>query len=88
MYVGRAGQKGTAYSLVTSSDKEFAGHLVRNLEGANQEVPNPLMDLAMQVILFNILLLKLSKQFSSFVFFKLFILYLSILVLRGITTTV
>uniref|UniRef100_A0A069DW43 RNA helicase n=1 Tax=Panstrongylus megistus TaxID=65343 RepID=A0A069DW43_9HEMI len=45
---GRAGQKGTAYSLVTSSDKEFAGHLVRNLEGANQEVPNPLLDLAMQ----------------------------------------
>lgn len=29
-------------------DKEFAGHLVRNLEGANQEVPQYLMDLAMQ----------------------------------------
>ncbi|KAL1137792.1 hypothetical protein AAG570_009488 [Ranatra chinensis] len=45
---GRAGEKGTAYTLVTSADKEFAGHLVRNLEGANQEVPKPLLDLAMQ----------------------------------------
>ncbi|KAF6197729.1 hypothetical protein GE061_008695 [Apolygus lucorum] len=43
---GRAGTKGTAYSLVTSADKEFAGHLVRNLEGANQEVPRELFDLA------------------------------------------
>ncbi|XP_077256778.1 ATP-dependent RNA helicase DDX42 [Temnothorax americanus] len=45
---GRAGEKGTAYTLVTEKDKEFAGHLVRNLEGANQEVPKSLMDLAMQ----------------------------------------
>lgn len=45
---GRAGEKGTAYTLVTDKDKEFAGHLVRNLEGANQEVPQYLMDLAMQ----------------------------------------
>lgn len=45
---GRAGEKGTAYTLVTEKDKEFAGHLVRNLEGANQEVPQSLMDLAMQ----------------------------------------
>lgn len=45
---GRAGEKGTAYTLITDRDKEFAGHLVRNLEGANQEVPNYLMDLAMQ----------------------------------------
>lgn len=36
---GRAGEKGTAYTLVIEKDKEFAGHLVRNLEGANQEVP-------------------------------------------------
>lgn len=35
---GRAGEKGTAYTLVVEKDKEFAGHLVRNLEGANQEV--------------------------------------------------
>ncbi|XP_066998033.1 ATP-dependent RNA helicase DDX42 [Anabrus simplex] len=45
---GRAGEKGTAYTLVTDKDKEFAGHLVRNLEGANQEVPKALLDLAMQ----------------------------------------
>ena len=45
---GRAGEKGTAYTLVTAADKEFAGHLVRNLEGANQPVAEPLMELAMQ----------------------------------------
>lgn len=46
--LGRAGEKGTAYTLVTDKDKEFAGHLVRNLEGAAQEVPKELLDLAMQ----------------------------------------
>ncbi|KAK7793459.1 hypothetical protein R5R35_011643 [Gryllus longicercus] len=45
---GRAGEKGFAYTLVTEKDKEFAGHLVRNLEGANQDVPQDLLDLAMQ----------------------------------------
>lgn len=45
---GRAGEKGMAYTLVTPADKEFAGHLVRNLEGASQPVPEPLIDLAMQ----------------------------------------
>jgi ATP-dependent RNA helicase DDX42 len=45
---GRAGEKGIAYTLVTEKDKEFAGHLVRNLEGANQPVPAALMSLAMQ----------------------------------------
>ncbi|CAG2177607.1 unnamed protein product, partial [Oppiella nova] len=45
---GRAGEKGVAYTLVTEKDKEFAGHLVRNLEGANQEVPPKLLALAMQ----------------------------------------
>lgn len=44
------GEKGIAYTLVTDKDKEFAGHLVRNLEGANQAVPQALMDLAMQVM--------------------------------------
>ena len=48
---GRAGEKGTAYTLITSKDKDFAGHLVRNLEGANQCVPHELMDIAMQVSL-------------------------------------
>lgn len=45
---GRAGEKGTAHTLVTDKDKEFAGHLVRNLEGADQEVPEDLMELAMK----------------------------------------
>lgn len=45
---GRAGEKGFAFTLVTDKDKEFAGALVRNLEAANQHVPQPLLDLAMQ----------------------------------------
>ena len=44
----RAGEKGTAYTLVTDKDKEMVGHLVRNLEGANQFVPEDLLELAMQ----------------------------------------
>lgn len=46
---GRAGEKGVAYTLLTSKDSTFAGDLVRNLEGANQAVSKELMDLAMQV---------------------------------------
>ena len=49
---GRAGQKGDAYTLVTSKDKVFAGDLVRNLEGVNQEVPPELLALAMQIAKF------------------------------------
>ena len=45
---GRAGVKGDAYTLVTEKDKEFAGHIVRNLESANQDVPKDLLDLAMK----------------------------------------
>merc|ERR1719208_752103 len=45
---GRAGLKGAAHTLVTVNDKEFAGHLVRNLESAGQTVPKELYDLAMQ----------------------------------------
>ena len=45
---GRAGIKGTAYTLITEKDKEMAGHLVRNLEQANQDVPKELMILAMK----------------------------------------
>ena len=44
---GRAGVKGIAYTLVTEKDKEFAGHIVRNLEAANQNVPKELLDLAL-----------------------------------------
>ncbi|EGT53299.1 hypothetical protein CAEBREN_28318 [Caenorhabditis brenneri] len=45
---GRAGHKGTAYTLVTEKDIEMVGHLVKNLESVSQEVPNQLMDLAMK----------------------------------------
>ncbi|KAI8516128.1 ATP-dependent RNA helicase ddx42 [Branchiostoma belcheri] len=45
---GRAGEKGVAYTLITTKDVHFAPHLVRNLEGANQRVPEELMNLAMQ----------------------------------------
>ncbi|GMR40485.1 hypothetical protein PMAYCL1PPCAC_10680, partial [Pristionchus mayeri] len=45
---GRAGQKGTAYTLMTEADKEQAGHYVRNLESVNQEVPKELLDLALK----------------------------------------
>uniref|UniRef100_A0A671RLE8 ATP-dependent RNA helicase DDX42 n=1 Tax=Sinocyclocheilus anshuiensis TaxID=1608454 RepID=A0A671RLE8_9TELE len=45
---GRAGEKGLAYTLLTTKDTSFAGDLVRNLEGANQSVSKDLMDLAMQ----------------------------------------
>ncbi|KAI1896395.1 hypothetical protein AGOR_G00094340 [Albula goreensis] len=45
---GRAGEKGVAYTLLTTKDTSFAGDLVRNLEGANQSVSKELMDLAMQ----------------------------------------
>ncbi|XP_072418007.1 ATP-dependent RNA helicase DDX42 isoform X2 [Chiloscyllium punctatum] len=45
---GRAGEKGVAYTLMTSKDSNFAGDLVRNLEGANQYVSKELLDLAMQ----------------------------------------
>lgn len=45
---GRAGQKGRAYTLVTNRDQFFAGDLVRHLEDANQFVPPPLLNIAMQ----------------------------------------
>lgn len=45
---GRAGTKGKAFTLVTPKDKDFCGHLVRNLEAANQDVPPELIDLANQ----------------------------------------
>ncbi|XP_034102672.1 ATP-dependent RNA helicase DDX42 [Drosophila albomicans] len=58
---GRAGEKGNAYTLVTDKDKEFAGHLVRNLEGADQEVPDDLMELAMKSSWFRSSRFKQSK---------------------------
>ena len=47
---GRAGQKGTAYTLITAEkDIDFCAHLVRNLEGANQRVATDVIELAMKV---------------------------------------
>eukprot|EP00039_Didymoeca_costata_P006199 m.88221 g.88221 ORF g.88221 m.88221 type:complete len:824 (+) comp13153_c0_seq2:148-2619(+) len=43
---GRAGNKGTAHTLITEKEFVFAGHLVRNLEQAGQAVSPHLMDLA------------------------------------------
>jgi ATP-dependent RNA helicase DDX42 len=54
---GRAGEKGTAYTLVTPKDKEFCPHLVRNLESSNQIVPQELINLALQVRNTNIIML-------------------------------
>jgi ATP-dependent RNA helicase DDX42 len=45
---GRAGEKGTAYTLVTPKDKEFCPHLVRNLESSNQNVSQELLNIASQ----------------------------------------
>ncbi|CAG8456430.1 2814_t:CDS:10 [Dentiscutata erythropus] len=45
---GRAGEKGTAYTLITQKEDKFAGDLVRNLEASGQQVPDALMNLAMQ----------------------------------------
>ncbi|CAH0564672.1 unnamed protein product [Brassicogethes aeneus] len=45
---GRAGTQGTAYTLLTPKDKEFAGHIVKNLEAAHQEVPEEVLELALQ----------------------------------------
>lgn len=45
---GRAGEKGTAYTLMTVADKDFAPNLVRNLEHANQIVSSELLSMAME----------------------------------------
>lgn len=48
-FVVLLGEKGFAYTLVTEKDKDFAGHLVRNLETAGQHVPHTLLELAEKV---------------------------------------
>lgn len=45
---GRAGLQGTAFTLLTPKDKEFAGHIVKNLEAAHQDVPQDVLELALQ----------------------------------------
>ncbi|KAI9017572.1 P-loop containing nucleoside triphosphate hydrolase protein, partial [Gaertneriomyces semiglobifer] len=42
---GRAGEKGTAYTLITQKEDRFAGELVRNLEQSGQPVPPHLLAL-------------------------------------------
>jgi hypothetical protein len=52
---------------LTPKDSNFAGDLVRNLEGANQHVSKELLDLAMQVRVRQSKLIKtiqLSKEFN------------------------
>ncbi|CAO3635071.1 unnamed protein product [Mucor hiemalis] len=45
---GRAGEKGTAYTLITHKEDRFAGELVRHLEASGQNVPPELLNLAMK----------------------------------------
>uniref|UniRef100_A0A0X3P7G9 RNA helicase n=2 Tax=Schistocephalus solidus TaxID=70667 RepID=A0A0X3P7G9_SCHSO len=51
---GRAGVKGTAYTLfvVGRDPPDFAAHLVRHLELANQVVPQRLLDVALKCVWF------------------------------------
>jgi ATP-dependent RNA helicase DDX42 len=58
---GRAGEHGVAYTLLTQNESNFAAELVRNLEGANQVVPQELLDLAMQNARFR----KQRQRYSS-----------------------
>ncbi|KAI9254061.1 P-loop containing nucleoside triphosphate hydrolase protein [Sporodiniella umbellata] len=44
---GRAGEKGTAYTLITQKEDQFAGELVRHLNASGQVVPPELQTLAM-----------------------------------------
>lgn len=45
---GRAGEKGTAFTLITQKEDRFAGELVRHLETSGQIVPPELLNLAMK----------------------------------------
>ncbi|KAI1731777.1 DEAD/DEAH box helicase domain-containing protein [Ditylenchus destructor] len=45
---GRAGQQGFAHTLVTDSDKDFCGELVKYLEAAEQMVPPELLNVALK----------------------------------------
>lgn len=45
---GRAGEKGTAYTLITQKEDRFAGELVKHLETSGQVVPPDLLSLAMK----------------------------------------
>ncbi|KAH6567976.1 hypothetical protein BASA50_001140 [Batrachochytrium salamandrivorans] len=45
---GRAGEKGTAYTLITMQEDRFAADLVQLMENGHQAPPEPLVNLAMQ----------------------------------------
>ncbi|KAG1438124.1 hypothetical protein G6F56_012778 [Rhizopus delemar] len=45
---GRAGEKGTAYTLITQKEDRFAGELVRHLQASGQVVSPELQELAMK----------------------------------------
>jgi len=66
---GRAGEKGTAYTLVTEKDKEFVGHIVRNLEGAGQPVPEDVLELAMKVGTFIVYCINTENSKQLFMFY-------------------
>lgn len=53
---------GKAYSLLTKSDKKFAGDLLLNLEYNEQDVPDKLEKLAMEDTLFRIQRMKNDKE--------------------------
>ncbi|XP_028131448.1 ATP-dependent RNA helicase DDX42 isoform X1 [Diabrotica virgifera virgifera] len=61
---GRAGMQGTAYTLLTAGDKEFAGHIVKNLESAHQKVPQEVLELAMQSSWFKKQRLRNKKDYN------------------------
>ncbi|KAG2182509.1 hypothetical protein INT43_007440 [Umbelopsis isabellina] len=44
---GRAGEKGTAHTLIITKEDKFASELVRNLESSGASVPRELMQVAM-----------------------------------------
>ncbi|KAI8917781.1 P-loop containing nucleoside triphosphate hydrolase protein [Powellomyces hirtus] len=45
---GRAGEKGTAYTLVAATEDRFAAELVTNLQDANQPIPEDLLTVALK----------------------------------------
>jgi len=60
---GRAGEKGTAITLLTWKEKRFAAHLVEQMEAQGQKIPEDLLKLALNVKEFQIARAK-GKQMS------------------------
>lgn len=84
---GRAGEKGTAYTLLTAGkDIDFSAHLVRNLEGANQRVPSEVLDLAMKVVKIPVHLLSLRQVIVLLEFFSIAYLCMFTCRMHGLPT--